>query len=250
MMEKAIIGKKIGMTQIFDEAGRVVPVTVIEAGPCTVMQKKTTEKDGYNAIQMGFQNVPERKLTKAEAGHQKKAGITEVKKIAGMAEAYDVALAPHCPLGPIALAACLNIDATSYNAVIQEQSMAIHYNEGHDVLDYVQADRLKNRLTSCKAEHRKLEREIRSQLDRFHDDGKAPNPMAKSMSWVKTNMKLAMDESDATIADLMTDGCNMGVKSLNRYLNQYEAASERTKDIAKKLINIEKNLADNVCSYL
>ena len=80
-MEKAIIGKKIGMTQIFDEAGRVVPVTVIEAGPCTVMQKKTTEKDGYNAIQMGFQNVPERKLTKPELGHQKKAGITEFKKV-------------------------------------------------------------------------------------------------------------------------------------------------------------------------
>ena len=81
MMEKAIIGKKIGMTQIFDEAGRVVPVTVIEAGPCTVMQKKTTEKDGYNAIQMGFQNVPERKLTKPELGHQKKAGVTEFKKV-------------------------------------------------------------------------------------------------------------------------------------------------------------------------
>jgi len=81
MMEKAIIGKKIGMTQIFDEAGRVVPVTVIEAGPCTVMQKKTTEKDGYNAIQMGFQTVPERKLTKPELGHQKKAGVTEFKKV-------------------------------------------------------------------------------------------------------------------------------------------------------------------------
>jgi len=81
MMEKAIIGKKIGMTQIFDEAGRVVPVTVIEAGPCTVMQKKTTEKDGYNAIQMGFQTIPERKLTKPELGHQKKAGVTEFKKV-------------------------------------------------------------------------------------------------------------------------------------------------------------------------
>ena len=64
-------------------------------------------------------------------------GITEVKKIAAMAEAYDVALAPHCPLGPIALAACLNVDATSYNAVIQEQSIGIHYNVGKSVLDYV-----------------------------------------------------------------------------------------------------------------
>lgn len=64
-------------------------------------------------------------------------GITEVKKIASMAEAYDVALAPHCPLGPIALASCLHVDATSYNAVIQEQSMGIHYNQGKDVLDYL-----------------------------------------------------------------------------------------------------------------
>lgn len=64
-------------------------------------------------------------------------GITEVKKIAAMAEAYDVALAPHCPLGPIALAACLQVDASCYNAVIQEQSMGIHYNEHHGVLDYL-----------------------------------------------------------------------------------------------------------------
>ena len=80
-MQKAIIGKKIGMTQIFDEAGHVVPVTLIEAGPCTVVQKKTAEKDGYNAIQLGYENVPERKLTKPELGHQKKAGLEEFKKV-------------------------------------------------------------------------------------------------------------------------------------------------------------------------
>ena len=80
-MEKAIIGKKIGMTQIFDEAGHVVPVTLIEAGPCTVVQKKTAEKDGYNAIQLGYETVPERKLTKPELGHQKKAGLEEFKKV-------------------------------------------------------------------------------------------------------------------------------------------------------------------------
>ena len=80
-MEKAIIGKKIGMTQIFDEAGHVVPVTLIQAGPCTVVQKKTAEKDGYEAIQLGYQTVPERKLTKPEVGHQKKAGLEELKKV-------------------------------------------------------------------------------------------------------------------------------------------------------------------------
>ena len=73
-MEKAIIGKKLGMTQIFDEAGKVIPVTVIQAGPCTVVQKKTEEKDGYVAVQLGFEEVPERKLSKPELGHTKKAG--------------------------------------------------------------------------------------------------------------------------------------------------------------------------------
>ena len=80
-MIKGIIGKKLGMTQLFDESGRVVPVTVIEAGPCTVVQKKTAEKDGYNAIQLGYETVPERKLTKPELGHQKKAGIEEFQKV-------------------------------------------------------------------------------------------------------------------------------------------------------------------------
>ena len=76
---KAIIGKKVGMSQIFDENGHVIPVTVIEAGPCTVVQKKTNEKDGYEAVQLGFENVPERKLTKPEMGHLNKAGVAPAK---------------------------------------------------------------------------------------------------------------------------------------------------------------------------
>ena len=78
-MQKAIIGKKVGMTQIFDETGKVIPVTVVEAGPCVVTQKKTVETDGYTAVQLGFGDVAERKLTKPEAGHLKKAGV-EAKK--------------------------------------------------------------------------------------------------------------------------------------------------------------------------
>ena len=74
-MKKAIIGKKVGMTQIFDENGKVIPVTVVEAGPCVVTQKKTIETDGYEAVQLGFENVKESKLTKPEAGHLKKAGV-------------------------------------------------------------------------------------------------------------------------------------------------------------------------------
>ena len=119
-----------------------------------------------------------------------------------------------------------------------------------DVLKYTKNEGLKTYLAECKREHEVLDREIQEQLDRYHDDGKNPNPIAKSMSWMKTNMKLGMDMSDGTIADLMTDGCNMGVKSLNRYLNQYEAAEERTKDIAKRLIHLEEKLAVDIRSYL
>jgi len=78
-MKKAIIGKKVGMTQIFDESGKVIPVTVVEAGPCVVTQKKTIETDGYAAVQLGFEDVKESKLTKPEAGHLKKAEV-EAKK--------------------------------------------------------------------------------------------------------------------------------------------------------------------------
>ena len=119
-----------------------------------------------------------------------------------------------------------------------------------DVEEYVTDEKLKRSLADCKAEHEKLEGEIRMQLSRYHDDGKEPNPMAKGMSWMKTNVKLSLDLSDATIADLMTDGCNMGVKSLNKYLNQYEAADEYSKDIAKRLIHLEQTLAKDVQNYL
>ena len=80
-MKKAIIGKKVGMTQIFDEMGKVIPVTVIEAGPCVVTQKKTTEKDGYSAIQLGYEDVKESKLSKPEAGHLKKADVAMKKHL-------------------------------------------------------------------------------------------------------------------------------------------------------------------------
>ena len=89
-----------------------------------------------------------------------------------------------------------------------------------DVLDYVRSDKLKKYLSECKSEHQKLNEELQELLDKYHDDGKEPNPMAKGMSWVKTNVKLSFDESDKTVADLIIDGCNMGVKSLNKYLNQ------------------------------
>ncbi len=119
-----------------------------------------------------------------------------------------------------------------------------------DVLKYVHSERMKKYLIDCKDEHEKLNTEIQKLLDKYQDDGKDPNPIAKGMSWMKTNMKIAMDESDETIADLMTDGCNMGVKSLNKYLNEYKAADEVSKDVAKRLINLEERLAIDIRQYL
>lgn len=119
-----------------------------------------------------------------------------------------------------------------------------------DVLDHVENGDLHKKLDSCRQEHDTLQREIQELLGKYKDDGKNPNPIAKGMSWIKTNMKLGMEASDATIADLMTDGCNMGVKSLNKYLNQYEAADEVSKDIAKRLIHLEEALTKQVRQYL
>lgn len=119
-----------------------------------------------------------------------------------------------------------------------------------DVLPHVKSQELSQTLSHCRDEHEYLGHEIRGLLDRYGDDGKDPNPIAKGMSWMKTNMKLGMEETDATIADLMTDGCNMGVKSLSKYLHQYRAADEASKDITKRLIDIEQQLADDVRRFL
>ena len=119
-----------------------------------------------------------------------------------------------------------------------------------DVLKYVRSDELKRLLDKCKDEHEVLGREIDIYLAECGDDGKSPNPIAKGMSWIKTNVKLGMHEDDKTVADLMTDGCDMGVKSLSRYLNQYEATDERAKDIAKRLIALEETLAKDIRGYL
>lgn len=119
-----------------------------------------------------------------------------------------------------------------------------------DVLEYVKSEDFHRKLTRCKQEHEDLQCEILQQLEKYQDDGKNPNPIAKGMSWMKTNVKLSMEQSDATIADLMTDGCNMGVKSLHKYLNQYKAADESAKEIAKKLVNLEQKLAVDIRNYL
>lgn len=119
-----------------------------------------------------------------------------------------------------------------------------------DVIDYASSSQLKKYLIDCKVEHNKLKKEIEVFLNRYQDEGKDPSFMAKNMSKMKTNMKLIVNESDHTIADLITDGCNMGVKSLSKYLNQYKAASEESKDICKRLINLEEKLAIDIRYFL
>ena len=119
-----------------------------------------------------------------------------------------------------------------------------------EVIGHTHSEELNRKLARCKEEHEQLQVEIQQLLGKYKDEGKNPNPIAKGMSWMKTNMKLGMEDTDATIADLMTDGCNMGVKSLNRYLNQYKAADEVSKDITKRLINLEEKLAIDIRSFL
>ena len=120
----------------------------------------------------------------------------------------------------------------------------------NEVMDYVHSDRLKSCLSECKAEHEKFAGEMQYLLNRYSDDGKDPNPIAKGMSWIKTNVMLSVNESDSVIAELMTDGCNMGVKSLSKYLNEYQAADESSKDIAKRIITSENKLANEVRAFL
>ena len=120
----------------------------------------------------------------------------------------------------------------------------------NDVIGRVKDSQFRDALESSREEHEALSDEIRGELNRYQDEGKDPAPMASAMSWLKTHAELAMDASDATVADLMTDGCNMGVKSLSKFLNQDEAADEKSKDYAKKLIAMEAKLAQDIRPYL
>lgn len=119
-----------------------------------------------------------------------------------------------------------------------------------DVLNSVVDHGLSDILIKAKQEHEELGTEIEQIMLEYDTQEKNPGVMASTMSWVKTNMKLAVNESDKTVAGLITDGCNMGVKSLHRYLNQYEDAATKVKDIVKKLINIEEQMVVNVRKYL
>lgn len=119
-----------------------------------------------------------------------------------------------------------------------------------EVLEKVQDSKLRKLLEGSKEEHRMLGDEIHTLLIQHGSEYKEPTSIAKGMSWLKTNVKLGIDESDSTVADLMTDGCDMGIKSLYKYLNQYHQADHTSKGLCKKLISIEEKLCKDLRGYL
>ena len=120
----------------------------------------------------------------------------------------------------------------------------------NEVIGRVSGPDMRKVLIKSKDNHEKLGDEIHSKLIELGSEDKDPNPMAKGMSWMKTNVKMSMNQSDATVADLITDGCNMGVKSLHKYLNQYRAADANSKSICMRLADIEEQLCRDLREYL
>ncbi len=119
-----------------------------------------------------------------------------------------------------------------------------------EILEKTKDTKLRKILEENKEEHRTLGNEIHTLLVQHGSEYKEPSPMAKGMSWLKTNVKMSLDESDATVADLITDGCGMGIKTLNKHLNQYAKASNTAKGLCKKLISIEEKLCKELRAYL
>lgn len=119
-----------------------------------------------------------------------------------------------------------------------------------EVKDHAKSPELKAMLDGYQREYALLQNEIQGILHEYHDEGKDPNPLAKGMAWLKTNFTVTMKETDATIADLLTDGCNMGIKSLNKYLNQYGAADGRAEDFARRLIELQDRQLKEFRKYL
>lgn len=119
-----------------------------------------------------------------------------------------------------------------------------------EVMEHVRDEKLRDLLAKSKETHTKLGNTTHEYLNEYHDEGKEPAMMAKMMSWVKTNVKLGGDDSDSMVADLITDGCNMGVKSLHKYLNQYPAADEKIKKLARDVAKAEETLIADLRVYL
>lgn len=119
-----------------------------------------------------------------------------------------------------------------------------------EVIPSVEDPKLKDTLEQCRREHSELGDETHELLLKYGGDTKEPHPIAKGMSWVKTNVKLQMGGDDKVIADIMTDGCNMGIKSLTGYLNEYSDANLKSRNMAKRLIDIEERMSERMKDYL
>lgn len=119
-----------------------------------------------------------------------------------------------------------------------------------EVLDKVKDEKLKSLLQTHLDTSHDIMNKTETKLSSYGDDGKDPNPMAKGMSYLKTNMKIALEHTDNTIADLITEGCDMGIRSLQRYVNQYPAADDSSKRIAKELMDAESHLREHMRQYL
>ncbi len=120
----------------------------------------------------------------------------------------------------------------------------------NEVIPDVKSSKLRRELVDCRNQHEILLSDIQTKLSKNCEKGKEPAPIAKGMSWMKTNVKMAFEPNDSTVADLITDGCNMGVKSLYRYMNQYKNADAESKGFATRLIQIEDDLARQMREYL
>lgn len=119
-----------------------------------------------------------------------------------------------------------------------------------EVKEHAADIRFREMLDGYQREYAFLQNEIQGILHSYRDEGKDPNPVAKGMAWLKTNIMMAVKDTDAEIADLLTDGCNMGIKSLHKYLNQYAAADERAKDLIRRLIELQERQRRELCRYL
>ena len=120
----------------------------------------------------------------------------------------------------------------------------------NDVLDRVESTDLEEKLIKSRNEHEDIETRTQLLLHKYDDEEKEPNMIAKGMSWIKTNVMLGMNESDETVAGLITDGCNMGIKTISGYINDYPDADKEVKNIAEKVIELEKTLLENIKEYL
>lgn len=123
-------------------------------------------------------------------------------------------------------------------------------NSMEQVLPYTDNEALKNLIDEYNAKHIKLGDECHQMLNELGEEEKDPNPMAKAFSWVSTEVKLMMNEDSHKIADLMIDGCNMGIKSVSKYMNKYKAASKESMDLAKRLVTMEQEFMNRLLTYL